>query len=536
MATYGHLAVALGKFLSFSNGGRNTDRPADQNLVTFGDTLSWTLGRHNIKIGGDFVRNQAVDGFAVNRGNVRGLVTYSGTGASALSRFLQGQAGDSVSYVNLPRPAMDVSNWESGYFAQDDFRVTSRLTLNLGMRYDLVTPFIDKNDLMVNLDPNYRNTTTGQIGRFVIPSTKTLPYLDPNVANFGYVIASESGLGIGRGLVQTYRNGFGPRVGLAFQVTPKTVLRGGYGLYYPTSAAQGIRDPLATNTFNQARTKRQVSATDPVGSTPLSGWPSGGETTGTSPFSGGVVKGFGNTPSANYVPVDLKNPRIQQWNATVERELPWQSSLRFSYIGSQQSGQIVGRDLNMIPPSDNPFGTTTGDGITPCDPTATLTKTPPAPIRQLTRLVSRSRPSATTLPALVTLAIALPPRSRHRPSVRPTVSPSAWPTPSSTRIRRVSTPETPASVAVPITPSTQTATTVRIPSPLVSVCGLWHLRPAFRTREVLPFLFVEVDGCSGRRLAGLHELVLQDRCGLHPVLRLRRLRSGYSGQRCFRRA
>ncbi len=78
--TRGHLAVTLGKFQAFSNGGRNTDRPADQDIITFGDTLSWTLGRHSVRVGGDFVRNQAIDGFAVNRGNVRGLVTYSGTG------------------------------------------------------------------------------------------------------------------------------------------------------------------------------------------------------------------------------------------------------------------------------------------------------------------------------------------------------------------------------------------------------------------------------------------------------------------------
>ncbi len=359
--TRGHLAVTLGKFQAFSNGGRNTDRPADQNLVTFGDTLTWSLGRHSLKLGADFVRNQALDGFAVNRGNVRGLVTYSGASPAALARFLQGAPADSVSFVNLPRPAMDVYNWETGYFVQDDFKVNPRLTLNLGMRYDLVTPFIDRNDLLVNLDPNYHNPTTGQIGRFIIPSTKTLPYLDPNVAAFGYVTADQSGLGIGRGLVRTYKNGFAPRVGLAFQVIDKTVIRGGYGIYYPTSAAQGIRDPLATNTFNQGRTKKSVAGA------PLSGWPSGGST-GTSPLSGGAVSGFGNTPSSNYVPVDLKNPRIQQWNVTFERQLPWQSSFRASYIGSQQSGQIVGRDLNMIAPNDNPFGTTQGDGVTPCDP------------------------------------------------------------------------------------------------------------------------------------------------------------------------
>jgi hypothetical protein len=360
--THGHLAVTLGRFQAFGNGGRNTDRPADQDIETFGDTLSWTLGRHSIRLGADFVRNQAVDGFAVNRGNVRGLVTYTGTGANALARFLQGQPADSVGFVNLPRPPMNVYNWETGYFAQDDFRVNSRLTLNLGMRYDLYSPFVENNDLLANLDPNFRDPTTGQVGRFIIPSTKTLQYLDPNIVKFGYVLASQSGLGVGRGLVRTDRTGFGPRVGLAFQVTDKMVLRGGYGLYYPTSAAQGIRDPIATNPFNQSRTKRTVA-----GGPALGGWPSGGST-GTSPLSGGTLNGFGNTPSANYVPVDLKNPRVQQWNATVERELPWQSSVRFSYIGAKQTGQVVGHDLNMIPPSDNSFGTTTGDGVTPCDP------------------------------------------------------------------------------------------------------------------------------------------------------------------------
>jgi hypothetical protein len=360
--THGHLAVTLGRFQAFSNGGRNTDRPADQNIDTFGDTLTWTLGRHSLRMGGDFVRNEAVDGFAVNRGNVRGLVTYSGTGATALARFLQGQPADSVGFVNQPRPPMNVHNWETGYFVQDNFRVNPRLTLNLGMRYDLYTPFIENNDLLANLDPNFHDPTTGQIGRFIIPSNKTLQYLDPNIVKFGYVLASQSGLGVGRGLLRTDKTGFGPRVGLAFQVTDKMVLRGGYGLYYPTSAAQGIRDPIATNPFNQGRTKRTVD-----GGPPLSGWPSGGST-GTSPLTGGTLNGFGNTPSANYVPLDLKNPRIQQWNATIERELPWQSSVRFSYIGAKQTGQVVGHDLNMIQPNDNPFGTTQGDGITPCDP------------------------------------------------------------------------------------------------------------------------------------------------------------------------
>ena len=93
---------------------------------------------------------------------------------------------------------MDVYNWEHGYFFQDIWKVTPKLTLNLGLRYELITPFIDKNDLIANFDPNFVNPTSGQLGRFVIPSTKTLKFLDTRIISFGYVLAKDSGLGVGR--------------------------------------------------------------------------------------------------------------------------------------------------------------------------------------------------------------------------------------------------------------------------------------------------------------------------------------------------
>jgi len=359
--TYGEMAVKINGYTGVTNGGRSVYRPLNQNLLTFGDTITWVLGRHNIRIGGDVVRNQADDGYPANRGNPRGLLTYSGQGTNSWADFLLGMPPNSVTYVVNPRPPMDVHNWENGYFIQDDFKVTSNFTLNLGFRYELTTPFIDKNGLMVNFDPNYVDPTTGQKGRFIVPSTQAEQYLTPSIISYGVVTAAQSGLGIGPGLVHLDTSNWAPRVGFAWRLGAKNVIRGGWGFYYDTSAAQGIRDALESAGFNQGATAR-ATATNP-----LTGWPSSSSDT-FSPISGGAVTGFGNTPSVNIIDFHLRNPRIQQYNITYERDLGWQTALRFSYLGSWMSGLIEGRDLQEIPPNNIPFGTTQGDGVTICDP------------------------------------------------------------------------------------------------------------------------------------------------------------------------
>ena len=113
--------------------GRLSDRDLTQHLATFGDTLSWQKGRHALKFGTDFVRNEAYDGFSALRDTPQSSLTYSGSNLTGYTNFLLGNAIHQVTYVDLPRPPMDVSNWETAYYAQDDFRVNSRLTLNLGM-------------------------------------------------------------------------------------------------------------------------------------------------------------------------------------------------------------------------------------------------------------------------------------------------------------------------------------------------------------------------------------------------------------------
>ncbi|MGH9935444.1 MAG: hypothetical protein ACREAM_04305, partial [Blastocatellia bacterium] len=208
-------------------------------------------------------------------------------------------------------------------------------------------------------DPDFTGPN-GRRGRFIVPTRETLASIDPRMIAYGVVTADEAG--VGRGLIKRDTNNVAPRLGAAWRVTEKSVIRGGYGLFYPTSAAQGMRDPIATNAFNQGRTKTSPAAT------PLSGWPGGLNPHGISPFSGGALRVLGSQPSVNAVPFGLQQPRIQQYNATFEQELPWKLALRASYLGTRIGGLISGIDLNMIAPSDTPFGTTTGDGVTACTP------------------------------------------------------------------------------------------------------------------------------------------------------------------------
>ncbi|HZB47153.1 MAG TPA: TonB-dependent receptor, partial [Pyrinomonadaceae bacterium] len=354
--TFGQIAFTIGSFRGIASGARNADRSFDQSLITFGDTVTIITGQHTIKGGADFIRNQAIDDFVKNRNDPRGTIIYPNTFAG-FARFLIGLPPSSVRYVFNVRPSMDVHNWETGFFIQDDWKLHPRLTLNLGLRYDLITPFVDKNDLMINFDPNATGNN-GNKGRFIVPSADIIPTLLPAFVSYGVVTAEDAG--VGRGLIEVDRNNLAPRLGLAWRVTDNTVIRGGFGMFYPTSAAQGQRDAFASTAFNQRITKNSTAAA------PLAGLPGGINPRGITPFSGGTfaVQGL----SVNAIPTDLQSPRIDQFNVTVERDLGWKTGLRVSYLGSRMHGLIAGTDLNLLPPSDIPFGTTTGDGVTPCVP------------------------------------------------------------------------------------------------------------------------------------------------------------------------
>ena len=356
--TFGQTELRIQNFATISNGGRSVDRRLNQELMTFGDTLTWVTGGHSIKGGYDGVRNRAIDGFTANRGNPRGRVDYTGSNLDPFANFLMGRPPNAALYVQKLRGPLDASNWEHGFFVMDDWKVRPNLTLNLGVRYELITPFIEKDDLLVNFDPN-TNSPNGRRGRFVVPTADVIPLIDPAMVAYGVVTADEAG--VTRGLINTDKNNIAPRLGIAWRLNEGTVVRGGYGLFYPTSAAQGIRDAFGSTPFNQGRRRRTRAGLS------LGGWPGGSTPAGQIPISGGSLDAASTVPSANLIPFDLQAPRIQQYNATVERELGWNTGLRVSYLGSRLNGLIGGVDLNLLPPSNTPFGNLNEDG-NPCVP------------------------------------------------------------------------------------------------------------------------------------------------------------------------
>ena len=212
---------------------------------TFSDNVVWTHGKHSWRWGGDFRRVQLN---TETSSNARGSFTFTGYNTSELISGQPGQPPQQVAgtgydfadfLLGLPQTTsvqfgQDSYHFHGNYwdlYAQDEWKVRGNLTLNLGVRYEYVSPLTEENNRIANLDlsPAVLNPALGTPAVAVVLPGQTAPYS-------GHLPDS---------LVRPDRNNFAPRIGFAWKPFSKTVVRGGYGINYNTGAYQGIVQQLA---------------------------------------------------------------------------------------------------------------------------------------------------------------------------------------------------------------------------------------------------------------------------------------------------
>ena len=301
------------------------------------DNLSWTRGAHSMKFGFSATHDQVYG--AKLSSNIYGQYSFSGVYTSS-PNFAQSGFGyadfllgiPQTTKLSIPTPYNYIQGTVFGVYAQDEFKVSSKLSLNYGVRWDLDPPYQDKNGEIYSLDP--------KSGALVVPNNgvKNINPLFPK--NIPIVTASQAGFPNGS-LMDFHKDMIRPRIGFAY--TPsrngKTVIRAGYGIYSNLVYAN-IPVHMNGGPFSGSVTYNN-SINDGV---PMFSFPD--------PFlSSGTTAPTQNVQGTN---PHFKTPYSQQWNLTVEHQIG-SVGLRVSYVGTLSLDQLYRRDLNQPPPSLNPY-------------------------------------------------------------------------------------------------------------------------------------------------------------------------------------
>jgi len=337
--------VLINGFMSTGAGNPGTQRGQ---IIQALDNVSWSHGNHSFKFGADFKRLSDHDDNVF--GNYRsGWYVFDGSsdvGAAIgdpYTAFLLGDP-DYTEVSSTNNPTMNGLGYSYAEFAQDDWKITPRLTLNLGLRYELHPPIHETHYNTATFAPDYSASIAGQPvnGAVVVSNTQPLAQastaLESAIAPTPILTAAQEG--IPQTLRYTDTTDWGPRLGFAWQpyADGKTVLRGGWGRFIESPLGFSLVSGWAVHSSYVA-TYNQDYQSDGV--TPLLSF--------ASPFNSAAGSGAGTAGFYYAFPIHYSDPSVQQWNLTLEQDFGHSIGARFSYTASHGENLEAMVDLNQVP-------------------------------------------------------------------------------------------------------------------------------------------------------------------------------------------
>ncbi len=331
-------------------------------------TLTKVFSRHTVKTGAELLyiplnelqpgAPQGVFNFSTGFTGANPLASSS-TSGSSIASFLLGYPSSGSTDFN---PALSVSSNYLGAYVQDDYRATNKLTLNLGIRFEMETARNERYNRLSWFNPAIANPAGSQVG---IPNLKG-----------GLQFPGVNGNGRRQ---ENLTKGFAPRVGLAYRLTPKTVIRTGYGLFYLPRTGDGVGSTLGAAGF--FATTPFVSSTD-GGLTPANQL--------SNPFPNGLINPPGSSLGAQTLlgeSLGAVLPRqnysyAQNWNFDVQRELPGNILFDIAYQGSEGTFLPISAQLDQLPDKDLALGSALLSQVT--NPFASLVTTGPLSLPTVT--------------------------------------------------------------------------------------------------------------------------------------------------------
>ena len=305
---WGLPGISFNSFTGF--GGPVPSRELDQ-TYTISDTVMWNRGKHNVRLGGDYRR--ILQGFRSAR-NAEGSFVFTGFGTSEyLTGSTQAVPGTGSDFADFLLGLPQQTTLQSGttdyefransfdVYAQDDWRIFAKLSLNLGLRYEYTGPFTEIDNRIANLAVSY----------------------SPQLVAGIQVTPDQTGVAAGifpSSLVRPDRNNWAPRIGLAWKVDKDMVVRAGYGINYNLGQyGSFIRNfafqpPFALTETNSAQNPSDSNLT--------------------------LINGFPGNPAGTVTNNYALDPNyrlgyVQIWNVDIQRQLPWNVQLNVGYNGAK---------------------------------------------------------------------------------------------------------------------------------------------------------------------------------------------------------